>query len=287
MKQKATICTICGTKSTSSIALPYSDGSKEKEYYIFKCCNYYRQKNFLTDKEIESLYSKDYEGFQYTGLNYYKRKLFLYLKVLRFEKYIKGKDVLEIGASTGDYLDMCRHFHPTSLSGVELSKHASSVAKKKYGFSFINKDIDTYKTNKKFDTIFMFHVIEHLKDPIKAINSYEKLLKKGGILIMETPNIDSWEYHFFSNKWIALKVPFHLYLFSSLAFKRSVQRTSFQSVNIFHEPVTITYPLQFYCFNKVLTQIFYIPLFAIYELIYYISALIHKSGAITVYMKKK
>ncbi|MEM2293773.1 MAG: class I SAM-dependent methyltransferase [Nitrososphaerota archaeon] len=39
-----------------------------------------------------------------------------------------------------------------------------------------------------FDTIYMFHVIEHLEDPKRALNEIHKVLRKGGKLVVITPN---------------------------------------------------------------------------------------------------
>lgn len=287
MKQNKQICSICGKASFSSINLPYSNDSKQnKKYLVFSCCNYYKQQFFLSDKEIKLLYRGDYSGYIYNGVNYYKRRLILFLKAFRLRRFIKGKDILEVGSATGDFLNASKGFTPNSITGIELSYHASQIAKKKYGFKFINKDIEKHKIKKKFDTIFMFHVIEHLQNPIKTIQTCQNILKPGGVLIMETPNIDSWEFKFFYKKWISLSVPFHTYLFSSKSFIKILSKVKLKLVQVNHDPVTFTYPDQFYKINMFLTKILYIPLFFIYELIYYISALLRKSGSITViYMK--
>jgi 2-polyprenyl-3-methyl-5-hydroxy-6-metoxy-1,4-benzoquinol methylase len=39
-----------------------------------------------------------------------------------------------------------------------------------------------------FDAITMFHVVEHLYEPINELNRLKKILKPNGILIIETPN---------------------------------------------------------------------------------------------------
>ena len=43
-------------------------------------------------------------------------------------------------------------------------------------------------TNKKFDTIFLFHVFEHLSKPVDELIFLRKILKKKGKLIIEVPH---------------------------------------------------------------------------------------------------
>ena len=65
-----------------------------------------------------------------------------------------------------------------------------------------------------FDVITLNHVIEHVHEPIKVLKLCHELLKPGGQLWLETPNIDSFGYARFKKNWRGLETPRHLILFN-------------------------------------------------------------------------
>jgi len=65
-----------------------------------------------------------------------------------------------------------------------------------------------------FDVITLSHVIEHLSDPVKVLEACHGLLKPGGQLWLETPNIESIGHVYFQENWRGLEPPRHLVLFS-------------------------------------------------------------------------
>lgn len=73
------------------------------------------------------------------------------------------------------------------LCGVEIGEQENKYLHEK-GIR-VCKSIDDYPAE-MFDIITLFHVVEHLADPVKTLAGFKKHLKKGGYLIMETPNAE-------------------------------------------------------------------------------------------------
>lgn len=46
--------------------------------------------------------------------------------------------------------------------------------------------------DESFDVIYCHHVIEHVEDPHSVMHNLSRMLKKGGLMIMAAPNIDSF-----------------------------------------------------------------------------------------------
>lgn len=61
-----------------------------------------------------------------------------------------------------------------------------------------------------FDAVLAFHLIEHLPDPVEAVRAAVRLLKPGGVLFAEVPNIASLEFRIFRSRWQPLEIPYHL-----------------------------------------------------------------------------
>tara|TARA_B110000503_G_scaffold69835_1_gene108803 strand:+ start:31958 stop:32815 length:858 start_codon:yes stop_codon:yes gene_type:complete len=120
------------------------------------------------------------------------------------------KSVLDVGAGTGDFLNVCKKNDWTIL-GIEPSAAARAIAKKKE--VFLKAELSEIK-NQKFDVISLWHVlehVEHLKDTIKTLQG---LLKPGGRIVVAVPNYKSYDAQFYKEYWAAYDVPRHLWHFS-------------------------------------------------------------------------
>lgn len=65
-----------------------------------------------------------------------------------------------------------------------------------------------------FDVITLNHVLEHVHDASGALRHAHQMLKKGGRLFLETPNIDAAGHRRFREYWRGLEIPRHLVLFN-------------------------------------------------------------------------
>ncbi|MDP3980130.1 MAG: class I SAM-dependent methyltransferase, partial [Chlamydiota bacterium] len=54
--------------------------------------------------------------------------------------------------------------------------------------------------SKKFDTVVMCMIIEHLKNPVHALTEAKRLLKPGGNIVVVVPRKDDWFYRFIVKK---------------------------------------------------------------------------------------
>ena len=78
-------------------------------------------------------------------------------------------------------------------------------------------------------------MIEHLKEPEKVLKKVKKLIKKNGILIIETPDFDSGAARRYKNNFRLLKDPTHVSLFSQDSLTRMLRINNFQIFEI-HYP---------------------------------------------------
>ena len=80
------------------------------------------------------------------------------------------------------------------MTGVETDKEAAKQAQKR-GLSIIVGDIeektilDKLKAKGKFQVILCSSIIEHLRDPIKALKIWRDFLEDEGVLLVTVPNI--------------------------------------------------------------------------------------------------
>lgn len=87
----------------------------------------------------------------------------------------KGKNLLDFGAGGGGFLRLARNY-AESVTGVELEK-ASRERMEKDGINAVREIGDL---SEKFEIITMFHVIEHLTEPVKILEQISAKLSGGG-----------------------------------------------------------------------------------------------------------
>ncbi len=105
----------------------------------------------------------------------------------------KGREVLEIGCSIGGVASLLSE-RGFQVYASDISKYAVDRAEKlSPQISFLTFDVQkNIPVKKKFDMIIAFEVVEHLKNPGKAIKNMYTGLKKDGVLVFSTPYPTKW-----------------------------------------------------------------------------------------------
>lgn len=120
----------------------------------------------------------------------------------------KGK-MLEIGCGAGDFLKTMED-HGWTCTGIEPSEHAKEIARKKVKAELLNpQDINQLKSE-RYDLITMWHVLEHVDNLKEEVQQLQRLLKKGGRLVLALPNFKSADAQYYKEFWAAYDVPRHL-----------------------------------------------------------------------------
>jgi SAM-dependent methyltransferase len=96
---------------------------------------------------------------------------------------IIGKKILEVGAGNCGFIKLSSQI-ANEVYAVEPEKIFYNEFKLENVKIFSNTD----SLNTKFDSVFAFHVIEHVKDPIGFVLDLLSLCKLGGKVYIETPN---------------------------------------------------------------------------------------------------
>jgi len=145
-----------------------------------------------------------------------------------------GRSLLDIGCGSGTFLHLARKrgFDP---HGLDMSANAVAAAKAEYGLPVRQGDIggDAWKGS-SFDFITMFHVLEHVPDPLAAVGFAGGLLAPGGSLIVQVPNVASLQARVFGARWYGLDVPRHLINFTPRALALLFERAGFDAEVVNH-----------------------------------------------------
>ncbi len=85
-----------------------------------------------------------------------------------------------------------------------------------------------------FDVVTLWHVFEHLRDPMRALKEIRRILKPGGLLVISVPNIGSLQAKLFGRRWIHLDLPRHLYHFSPRSLGCALRESGFSIADWSH-----------------------------------------------------
>jgi 2-polyprenyl-3-methyl-5-hydroxy-6-metoxy-1,4-benzoquinol methylase len=136
--------------------------------------------------------------------------------------------LLDVGCGNGGFLATMQELG-WEVAGVEPDGQATKVAREQFGLSVHEGSLEEAGfPDDAFDAVTMSHVVEHLPDPISTLTECRRILKKGGRLVMTTPNIKSLGHQLYREAWRGLEVPRHLFLFSPAALRQSVERSGLQ-----------------------------------------------------------
>ena len=229
-------CPICSSTSSKIVLRD----SKFKLYRCSYCITTWISPR-LDSSHLAELYQEEYWKSNDPSLkgyaNYFAEKS-LYIKTFTkrwkmMRSYIPNKktyDILDIGCSNGVFLEVVDKHISINGMGIDISKSVIDEASskiKKPNLVFENIRIEELNTNKKFDIITMWDVIEHVEHPVDVLNKVYSLLKRDGIIVFETQNINSILAKISGKKWHHYKHNEHIYHFNRKSIKNILDKSRF------------------------------------------------------------
>ena len=103
---------------------------------------------------------------------------------------LKRGRLLDVGCERGYFLHVMRE-RGWDVEGVEPFEPFAEYARREFGLSVLPSRLEDLRTQVRYDMITMWHVLEHLEDPVAALRKCSQLLAPGGVLFFEIPNVDS------------------------------------------------------------------------------------------------
>lgn len=140
----------------------------------------------------------------------------------------KSKSLLDIGAGTGDFLVLAQS-KGYEVAGVEPNTRARQLALQK-GVDLEPK-LDSF-LGTKFQTITLWHVLEHLPNLQEQISDITSLLEEDGTLIIAVPNFKSFDAKHYGTYWAGYDVPRHLWHFSKTSITKLFDRHGMEVASI-------------------------------------------------------
>ncbi len=133
-----------------------------------------------------------------------------------------GSRVLDFGCGDGTFLRRASRAGWASF-GVEASFRPEDRPPE--GYEVFNS-LDAVRGRGPFDAITMWHVLEHLTDPLAVVRELVGLLAPGGVFIIGVPDAEGVQARTLGAEWMHLDVPRHLYHFGPTSLERLLSLAS-------------------------------------------------------------
>lgn len=209
-------CTECGTTATAN---PLR-GKDLKDYYDTQAVAF----NGKGDDELVDSYLKNREDYWYK-LGYYDRLA----EIRRVAP--NAKTILDIGCAAGFFLDCCRE-HGYETYGLEISSWGYGIATGKLKLTVLKKHISELKKGEipAIDVVTMYDILEHTENPRSDLSEIKGVMKDGGTIIINLPNLDSFISKVTGAQWNKLIPPNHTYFFTQPTLRKLVEGVGFSFV---------------------------------------------------------
>jgi 2-polyprenyl-3-methyl-5-hydroxy-6-metoxy-1,4-benzoquinol methylase len=233
-------CGYCKEKG-SNILYPTYD-IFNNHYYINQCnhCHAF----FLAPRPTDSLLSQAYsESYYGTGDDKFTapliEKILDRFRAQRAElltSYLPGTGtVLDIGCGNGRFLSFVRGKGNFTVYGVEMEGRSAQRASRMSSIHFIPGPLSEHHfPAKSLDAITLFHVFEHLTEPVQMLDIISQIIKNNGILVISLPNIDSFQSKLFKGNWFHLDPPRHLFFFTPTNLEKILNQREFELLKEIH-----------------------------------------------------
>ena len=224
-------CIVCDGSRADTRRLPDAKDGEEIEIALCQTCGLVQLVHDLTKERLSEYYKTEYR-LKYRKSDtpkprhVYRAGKAAMKRLRKISGYSKaGARLLDIGAGGGEFTFLAGKLGYIS-AGIDPSSGYLEYARENYGANLRSIDLDQLEPDEKYDLITLFHVLEHLPDPLGAIKSIAGHLENGGIFFVEVPDLrsrDTSPYNFFHKA--------HLSYFSDLTL-RDILEEDFEVLEI-------------------------------------------------------
>jgi SAM-dependent methyltransferase len=229
-------CPVCGSASEAwAVVTDVEYHTSEDEFDYLRCPSC--RTTFIHPMPVDRLteiYPANYYSYSTDDRSWVER-VKERLDRRRFRKLLAGIDgatlaALDVGGGDGWLLSVMRSVDPrvssTQVVDLDPSAEVGAVA---HGHRYHCGRIEDFDTEEQFDVILLLNLIEHVADPSAVLDRLRTLLRRGGVMLVKTPNVDSVDARLFRHRgWGGYHCPRHWVLFTMDSFRELATRQGFE-----------------------------------------------------------
>jgi ubiquinone/menaquinone biosynthesis C-methylase UbiE len=234
-------CSLCG--STRDVPL-HTITAFDRPFNIVRCanCGMVYMNPMFTEEALASLYREGYYR-KTTRYSYFDEReneqrviKAAQRRLRRMNRMVDLRQgtLLDVGCAFGVCLRTAKHLYPQChVHGVDISEYATEYARDQLGLDVLTGSLEeaAYPSN-LFDAVTMTGLIEHLRDPRVEMREVNRVMRMGGVVVIETGDVGSLEARI-KGKHYTYFLPGHVNYFSRRTLRRLLEETGFTVLRMF------------------------------------------------------
>ena len=239
-------CNLCGLDNPRPMFTVTQGSQLGEGFQIVQCpgCSLI----FMSPRPSQEYFEERYSGNYSAG--YIDKKVSKQRRahriVRRITRYKKNGRFLDIGCSAGFVLEAARA-KGFEVYGVEISPLAIRFAREELQLDIKEGYLETAEfPSAYFDVITLYHVIEHVDDPVKFFQEVRRILKPDGLVEIWTPDIGHFQAKKLGPRWKNF-ISDHLYYFDIKTLAKMLEKTGLM---VYKNQFTFKDGLQVYAKRK-------------------------------------
>ena len=210
-------------------------GLAKGQFTVFQCgsCGLAYLNPRPDDSELGGYYPGTYWGGRQKGLREYLRGLEEQTKErYKLEALAKAGcgpcRIIDIGCGRGEFLAPLRE-KGFEVHGLEPGEEAARRGRTEYGIDIMHGTLGSAKLpDSYYDAATLWHVLEHLPDPMGALRDIKGSMKSGGRLFIAVPDFGGWQARVFKENWFGVDAPRHLTHFTRRSLTAMLEKAGFR-----------------------------------------------------------
>jgi 2-polyprenyl-3-methyl-5-hydroxy-6-metoxy-1,4-benzoquinol methylase len=228
-------CCVCSqTRSLLVQETTYPEHGYPGSFCLRKCstCGLLFNSPRLDNHELAQLYGKNYYFFNRSDATELARIPAMYARsvALVADEFKNGdRRSLDIGSGRG-YFPAVLKRAGWDANGVEISQEAANYARKRFGLETIfTGTIEQFadESESQFPLVTAIDVIEHVPSPASFVHAISRVVRPGGLAIIDTPNAAAYNITVEGIGWKGFN-PFHIYLFAISNLRQLLEANGFK-----------------------------------------------------------
>ena len=216
------LCKNCGSMQLMDPPADFSRYYPNEDYYSFKMeMKELKKPGFLQQAKSEFLlYGKNKLIGSLLSIGYKTPEQYDWAKNSKAEP---GDAILDVGCGNGSLLTRLFKMGFTNLTGIDPFINEGHD----YGAIKIYKK-EIHELNEKFDLIMMHHSLEHMFEPLKALQKAYSLLNKNKYLLVRIPVMGNYGWQHYRTYWCGLDAPRHIFIPSEKGMRMLATAAGFE-----------------------------------------------------------
>lgn len=139
--------------------------------------------------------------------------------------------MLDIGTGGGSFLKVAKDAG-WDAAGCEPNRWLCKWCEENYGIRLVQGTVFDGKFEaESFDVVTLWDVLEHTPDPMSTLREVSRVLKPGGLLVVNVPDIGAWLPRLMGSKWVFL-VSVHYFYFTRKTIRMALEKSGFDALTI-------------------------------------------------------